>query len=103
MNLLHETIAVLGYNGKLPEDVKWVGRRSTHSVCSWGEFASQSNIEYDNGYGWQEIPGDLVVVGSDWWLERAEYDGSEWWEYKKYPVKWTCETTHLCIEEYGRR
>ena len=28
-----------------------------------------------------------MVVGNNWWLERHEYDGSEWWEYKQFPVK----------------
>lgn len=23
----------------------------------------------------------------DWWLERAEYDGAEWWDYMTYPTK----------------
>lgn len=98
MNLLYETKAVLGRYGKLPEDVKWVGRPSTNAVCSWGEFATQADIDYDNGYGGQEIPSDLVVVGSDWWLERAEYDGAEWWEYKKFPAKWACETADLGLK-----
>jgi hypothetical protein len=26
-----------------------------------------------------------MVIGSDWWLERHEYDGSEWWEFKSLP------------------
>lgn len=26
-----------------------------------------------------------MVVGDDWWLERHEYDGSEWWEFKRLP------------------
>ena len=26
-----------------------------------------------------------VAVGDNWWLERAEYDGSEWWEFKTIP------------------
>ena len=28
---------------------------------------------------------DLVVVGDNWWIERRDYDGSEWWEYKEKP------------------
>jgi len=31
------------------------------------------------------IRNDLYVVGEDWWLERGEYDGSEWWEFKRLP------------------
>ena len=28
---------------------------------------------------------DLLIVGKDFWLERVEYDGSEWWEFKTMP------------------
>lgn len=27
------------------------------------------------------------MAGDDWWLERAEYDGSEWWKFKTLPVE----------------
>ena len=27
----------------------------------------------------------LKNLGRDFWLERHEYDGSEWWEYKSIP------------------
>ena len=41
------------------------------------------DIDYDDGYGDQEIAVDLVVVFTDGgFLRRAEYDGSEWWEYE---------------------
>ena len=87
MNLLRETRAVLREHGKNNNDVIWVGRRSINAVCSWGEFEKQAeNIEYDDSYGIPEVPEDLVVVGVDWWLERASYDGSEWWEYKTFPT-----------------
>lgn len=96
MNLLRETNVELRKHGKIPNDVIWVGRRSTNAVCSWGEFEKQSRfIEYDNGYGSPEVPEDLVVVGVDWWLERAEYDGSEWWEYKTLPTLCAGNTTEL--------
>lgn len=29
----------------------------------------------------------LIVVGKDFWLERHEYDGSEWWEFKSIPME----------------
>lgn len=35
----------------------------------------------------QYVATDLVLVGDDWWIERAEYDGSEWWEFKSIPVR----------------
>ena len=41
------------------------------------------DIDYDDGYGDQEIAVDLVVVFTDGgFLCREEYDGSEWWEYE---------------------
>jgi len=44
-------------------------------------------VEYDSGYGATKVAKDLVIVGEDWWLERCEYNGSEWWEFKTLPVK----------------
>lgn len=87
MNLLQETLNDLKENGKNSADVRWVGRASINAKCGWDEFVKQANFEYDNGYGSAEIPGDLIVVGDDWWLERAEYDGSERWEFKAVPAE----------------
>lgn len=92
MNLLQETLDALKENGKTPADVRWVGRESINAKCSWDDFAKQANFEYDAGYGSEEIPVDLIVAGDDWWLERAEYDGSEWWEFKAVPAEPDCES-----------
>jgi len=85
MNLLKETIKFLQDHKKLETDVLWVG--SLNLRCTWAEFKKLADIAYDSGYGGQEVAQDLIVVGNDWWLERNEYDGSEWWEFKKYPIK----------------
>lgn len=85
MNLLKETLDALKENGKTPADVRWVGRASINAKCNWEDFAKQANFEYDNSCGWMEIPADLVAVGDDWWLEREEDDGAEWWEFKAIP------------------
>lgn len=45
---------------------------------------SALDIEYDNGYGGQELFG-RVWLTNDAWLERGEYDGSEWWNVKTFP------------------
>jgi len=42
--------------------------------------------DYDSGYGGQELSGTIVFKDGTW-LERGEYDGSEWWEYKSKPSK----------------
>lgn len=83
INLLQETLSVLEENGKTIEDVLWVGNK--YNKTSWSNFESVANITYDNGYGGNEIASDLLIVGDGWWLERGEYDGSEWWEFKKLP------------------
>lgn len=84
-NLLQETIEILKINGKEPKDVEWVG--NDIYTISWKEFEKIADIEYDSGYGAQEIASDLLVVGKGFWLERSEYDGSEGWDFKSFPQK----------------
>lgn len=47
---------------------------------------SLAAINYDNGYGGQELFGTIVYKDGTW-LERGEYDGSEWWEHRKLPTE----------------
>lgn len=84
MNLLEETKAILKENDKLIFDILWFG---TEDFVVDHDIQELFSIEYDNGYGLNEIPAELKVVGDGWWLERGEYDGSEWWEYKELPKK----------------
>jgi len=42
------------------------------------------DFEYDNGYGGQELFGNVWYTDGTW-SERGEYDGSEWWEHKVCP------------------
>jgi len=89
-NLRLETLDVLRNAGKEPKDVKFVCRydEKLHWYCTWDEFVAViGDANYDAGYGTAEIARNLLVVGNNWWLERHEYDGSEWWEYKERPVK----------------
>lgn len=100
-NLLEQTISVLsGYN-KTSKDVEWIGisnsqqnnfnaydlDNETFGYMLWQDFQKIANIKYDNGFGGQEINSNLLVVGKDFWLERHEYDGSQWWQYKTMPSK----------------
>jgi len=82
-NLLRETMATLKSFGKTEKDVLWVGSRDVKTT--WENFKERADIEYDSGYGDQEVVQDLVIVGSDWWLTRGEYDGSEWWGFNSKP------------------
>lgn len=85
MNLLQETINKLAEHGKSVSDVKWVGDENIHTT--WENFANIANVNYYNGFGGQEVAVDLLIVGDNWWMERHEYDGSEWWEFKQLPTK----------------
>ncbi len=86
MNLLKETLGILIGNGRKPSDVLWCGS-SDFGYFSWEDFAEIADIEYSEGYGSAEIATDLLIVGQDFYLERREYDGSEWWAFKLFPVR----------------
>jgi len=85
INLVDEIIGDLEENGRTEQDIRWIGVAGV-KWCTWPEFVERwRRYEYDNGYGGANINERLVVVGDDWWLERHEYDGAEWWEYKTLP------------------
>lgn len=84
MNLLKETKEVLKTKNKNLSDIMWFGSRE---VVLTGDIEKAISFDYDNGFGVQEVFEDLILVGKDFWLERHEYDGSEWWEYKEMPKK----------------
>ena len=86
-NLLQETIKDIEKSGHKVSDITFIGSLDSGYSCTWSEFLTLADIEYDAGFGGQEIASDLTIVfsdGSTMW--RAEYDGSEWWEYSK-PVE----------------
>lgn len=84
INLLTETKDELEMHGKTLNDIRWVGCYDYEIPLE--QFMSLADKVYDNGFGGQKVAADLIVVGDDWWLERAEYEGAEWWEYKHYPT-----------------
>lgn len=87
-NLIEETLEIMAQHSQSPSEVVWVGNSDGTRAIDWTQFAEIANIEYDDSYGGQEVASDLVVVFLDRsWLERHEYDGSEWWEYKAPPVR----------------
>lgn len=97
-SLLQETIEILNDNGKSPTDVEWVGKYDGY--YTWEEFENQAkDIRYNPSWGHLEINMSLVVVGKDFWLERHEYDGSEWWEFKTLPIKPDKKVDELAIFE----
>lgn len=85
MNLAEETRNILRRNGKVPSDILWIGSKDFEIPVN--TFWILANTEYNNNTGVtsENVAVDLVIVGEDFWLERHEYDGSEWFEYKEYP------------------
>lgn len=75
-NSIFRRVAILKQN--------WADNESTRDA-EWAKFAEDLQFEYDDGYGTQNLFG-TVWFNDGSWLERGEYDGSEWWEYKSVPV-----------------
>jgi hypothetical protein len=96
-NLLEETIEVLAKHGKTPADVKFV--TDEVCICTWDDFALGANKSYASGYGSNEVIRELHIVGDTWWLERGEYDGAEWWEYKERPTQKVAGSVHIWVAE----
>jgi hypothetical protein len=48
------------------------------------KFFKILDFEYDSDFGTQELFG-TVLLSEGAWLERGEYNGSEWWELKTRP------------------
>lgn len=69
-------------NGEKRETFMW-------KFTSHEDFLSQLETldrNYDSGYGSQELYGTIVFTDNSW-LERGEYDGSEWWEDYSLPTR----------------
>lgn len=82
MNLLQETLEAIREAGKQPSDIVFIGSRTTGYQCSWDEFKALADVDYDCGFGAQEVASDLEFVFSEGSrLERQEYDGSEGWRF----------------------
>ena len=100
VNLKEETLKVMMKHGYCLDDV--LGMKVLYGDLFLGdEFEDEEDvcklivddvadfdkldIDYDNGYGHQYVMG-WIVFKDKTWLERVEYDGSEWWAYRKCPM-----------------
>jgi hypothetical protein len=84
MNLLDETAACIVESGHTPDDIVFIGSRTTGHRCTWDEFQVLANVDYNNDFGAAHVASDLVIVFSDGaTMWRGEYDGSEWWEFSR--------------------
>jgi hypothetical protein len=87
-DLLDETVRAIAMSGRTQSDVAFVEFDEEGPVATWEAFAKAARgLIYDSGYGSQEILPSLRIAFKDsTWLERMEYDGSEWWEHMVPPV-----------------
>lgn len=83
INFLKETREALKENGKEESDVICVAK--DRKRIYWQDFVKIANFEYNNDFGAGFISSDLMIIGIDWWMERNDYDGIGWWEFKKMP------------------
>jgi hypothetical protein len=58
--------------------------KDNHTQKDYLDFLDRLDFEYDDGYGTQELYG-IVWLPDGTWLDRGEYDGSEWWTYRVCP------------------
>lgn len=81
-NFLEETIESIKDSNHKETDVMFVGSFDGKYRMTWEKFKKEANFHYYSGFGAQEIARDLIVCFFDGsYLDRHEYDGSEWWTY----------------------
>jgi hypothetical protein len=99
INFLAETNEAITESGHTPADVVFIGSLESGHRCTWAEFETLADFDYDNGFGSSKIATDLTVVFSDGQtMWRGEYDGSEWWVSPRPPV---VPETVLPIRSFG--
>ena len=90
MNLYKELVDTLSYNNKTVDDILYImltDSKAEQKYYKPEKFLKRAkNINYDNGYGQEEIRTNLTIVLKNGdFIIRGEYDGSEWFEYMKLP------------------
>lgn len=58
--------------------------KTEYTKDEYDDFIESLGIEYDDGYGTQELSGTIWCEDGVW-ITRGEYDGSEWWNVNKLP------------------
>lgn len=100
-NLYDETVAFLAEHNKSFNDVVFVSGNG-YEIELNNFIKISTKYDYDEGYGGNEVPMDLIIVGEGWWIERREYDGLEWWEYVTPPVRPSTVKEVKGFNELGR-
>jgi hypothetical protein len=85
-NIFKEMLSVLETNDKTFSDVVWIGT-PTHLLDTkeFEDLAKKSWYYTDKDAA--QMPTDLVIVGSDWWLQREITFQNERWVFCTQPKK----------------
>lgn len=65
---------------------KVISLKEGYTEEEYEEFLNKLDFDYDAGYGSQHMYGTVWLTEPGVWMERREYDGSEWWELFKCPM-----------------
>lgn len=65
--------------------LKYCRLRIGYTKAEYEQFLESLNFEYNDGFGTQELYGNIWYLDGTW-SERSEYDGSESWNYQKWPT-----------------
>lgn len=71
------------------DDRKYLVLKEGYTTEQLRSFIEETDVSYDTGCGLQELYG-YIMFNDESWLERGEYDGSEWWEFKKFFIPEQC-------------
>lgn len=75
--------AIIALKRFLDTDLKIV-LNPNYNESEYNNFLKALNVKYNDGFGMQELYG-YIWYNDGTWSERYEYDGSEYWVYKKCP------------------
>lgn len=86
-NAYDELMQDLKFIGKTTDNILWA-TLGGYEIPLKNYLNTMKTINYNSGYGSAEFDEDAIVMFDDGsWLERAEYDGSEWWVHKEVPAR----------------
>lgn len=69
---------------------KYLVLKEGYTLDELQKFIAETDVSYYTGFGGQTLYG-YVMFHDQSWLERGEYDGSEWWEFKKFFIPEQCK------------
>ena len=66
------------------EDDIIINLKCNYTIEEYNNFLELLNFEYNPSFGYNYIIGNIWCLDNTW-IDREEYDGSEWWNHKKSP------------------